>query len=411
MLLEKDINSETKKLQKELDALGYDFNKLLGGCHKPRENYLDIAETLTRHLDKKYHWHNIQKIIKTISFVIYTNLKLVESNDQTNRRHKVIQSLVNQFNKPFVGHNHFEVTEYLQQDLDRFKNNIEELIQHACSYSLCRSIYFHIEADDIFLSTIVNFWETCKNPLIKKELFSCLISFVRAEEIFLSKLDNTIENKSFVKSFLEHDNGFLSYGNSYYREINHRKKLITLIEQLDCNENTQLKSLAREKVATLKQTDSKLSELSILFQELTKSIFINPRVKIVRPEYVHKKQWKFVAETLIQNTDKELYWGTKFQIFSLLGEDWYSSNYKLRYLALEKLFKTLEAKSSTNLKTENSPELTEIPKDLDSRLNESIAVSISLLIKPANKIDKKLYFEKLKGIVEKKSMDIVGIIY
>ena len=52
MFLQKDMNSETKQLQKKLLVLGYDFNELLGGCHKPQEKHLDIAETLADSLDK-----------------------------------------------------------------------------------------------------------------------------------------------------------------------------------------------------------------------------------------------------------------------------------------------------------------------------------------------------------------------
>ena len=389
MFTKKNIHSETKKLQKELIELGYDFNVLLGGCHKPRENYLEIAETFTKYLAKKYHWHNIQKIIRSISSILYINNKLIESNDQTNRRHKIILNLINQFESPNIGHSKFEITDSLKHELNIFDNNVEEIIQHSCSHFLSRSIFYHIEADDVFMHNIYDLWKVTTNPLIKKELFACLISFTHAEEIYYKYLNNKPENKDFMKSFLEHDENFLSYGNIYYSEIKNRKELINKIKQLDYEGNADHKSFAKEKITDLEVTDNYLTEHTILLDKLTTNIFINPRVKKITPEYIDKKYWKHVVQTLILCIESKSPPNLQSEIYRMLGENWYSRNNKLRYAAINILFKKIEIDKGKNIKAIGV---------IDT--NQCIGESIASLIRASNKKDKEFYFEALRKIVE-----------
>lgn len=389
MFTKKNIHSETKKLQKELIEHGYDFTQLLGGCHKPRDNYLDIAETLSKHLDNKYHWHNIQKIIRDAASILYLNNKLIESSDQTERRHKIILDIVKQFKNPNIGHSKFQVSDNLKNEFNIFNNNTEEIIQHTCSYFLSRSIFYHIEADDTFMNSIYDLWEITTNSLTKKELFSCLISFTHAQEIYLVKLNNNPENKDFVKSFLEHDENFLIYGSIHYSGIKDRKKLINKIEQLDCEDNPKQKSFAKEKITDLERTDACLTDLSIILDKLTTNIFINPRVIKISPDYIDKKHWPHVVETLINCIERNSAPNLQNEIYRMLGESWYSRNNKLRYAAINILFEKIEIDKGKNIKAIGV-----------IGTNECIGESIASLIRASNKKDKEFYFEVLRKIVE-----------
>ena len=389
MFTKKNLHSETKRLQKELIEHGYDFKQLLGGCHKPRDNYLDIAETFTKFFGKKYHWYNIKKIIRGASSILQINNTLTESSIQTERRHKIILEIINQFENPNIGHAKFQITYNLKNELNIFDNNFEEIIQYACSCSLSRSIFHHIEADDTFMYVIYNLWEKTANPLTKKELFSCLIGFNHVEEVYNAKLNNDPENKYFVKSFLEYDERFLSYESTYCSEIKDREKLIQKIEQLDCEGNTEQRKFAKEKITELEDTIVYLSDLSVILGELTTNIFINPRVMNINPKYIDKKYWTRTVETLIDCIERNSLPNLQNEIYRMLGESWYSRNNKLRYAAINILLEKIEIDKAENMKGVGV-----------IGANECIGKSIESLIRPSSKKDKELYFETLRKIVE-----------